>query len=79
MCLSDSAKGLVMEELRGEEGKAIMLLQKCHLPLPVVHQKRKLSCSPAVVPDILNRESILASSSNFLKKIPHKNLKTTNS
>lgn len=70
---------LVMQKLLVKGGVAVTLLPKCHLPLQAGNQNRKLSCSLSVIPDGLNRESILAFSSPFLKKTPHKNLKTTRS
>jgi len=66
MVLATSAKALVMEKSLAEGGTALGFLQNYHLP-------------PSVIPDILNRESILASSSTLPKTPSHKNLKTTHS
>jgi hypothetical protein len=62
MVLSTSVKALMLGKSQAEGGDALGFLQNDHLP-------------PWVIPDILNRESILASSATLPKVPSQKNLK----
>jgi len=75
MFLPTSAKALVMGKAQTEGGDAFAFLQEPPLPLQLA--SRKVSCSPSVIPDVRNRESILAFSSTLPKTSSHKNLKKT--
>jgi hypothetical protein len=66
MVLSTSVKALMLGKSQAEGGDALGFLQNDHLP-------------PSVIPDVLNQESILASSSTFQKTPSQKNLRARDS